>query len=236
QAEGFGEEGFDPEAACPAPVPPSVAFALLPATLTAHVPAPGAWTVSPGNHTGGHSMLTQLRWSHHPIAVEDLEGPEGYGTLLAQYAHQDVPNRFEAKLKFDKPGTYHLRAYAQVRSDGLPDTDFWSPEVQVVVGPVPPTGKVVELRREAGPAVAGQGGTFGPATVQARLGDGLALTNADLVEHTFTFTGVCQRGPVTVGPGETLAALLLDVPGSCRVATDEPGGAQVATLNVAAPT
>lgn len=235
QVEGSGDDGFDPESACPAPTPPSVAFALLPAAMTAYVPAASAWTVSSGNHTGGHSMLTQLRWSHHPIAAEELEGPDGYGTLLAQFSHQDVPGRFEAKLKFETPGTYYLRAYAQVRGDGLPDTDFWSPEVRLVVAPVASTGTTVELRREAGPAVAGQAGAFGPATSHAKLGDGLALVNADVVEHTFTFTGACKWQPATIGPNQRLAGLLLDVPGSCRVTTDDPAGAQTATLNVVAP-
>jgi plastocyanin len=234
--EGADAKGFDPESACPAPLPPSVALTTLPAGMKAYFPALGAWTVSTGNYTMGHSMLTQMRWSRHPMAAEQLTKPDDYGTLLAQYAHQDVPAKFDAKLKFETPGTYYLRAYAQVRGDGLADTDYWSPEVTLVVGPVNATGKQTEVSHDLGPFAAGQGGKLSPTTLSAALGDAIVLVNKDVMDHTFTFSGVCKHDPlkVAMNSGRSEAIPML-VPGSCVVKSDDAAGPQQLTVNVAEP-
>ncbi|MFO1534793.1 MAG: hypothetical protein ABR586_03945 [Thermoplasmatota archaeon] len=235
QVEGSDADGFDPESACAPPLPPSVALVNLPAGMTAYFPAVASWTVLPGNYTGGHSMLTQVRWSTHAMEVEKLTRPDDYGKVVQQYAHQAVPGTFDAKLKFETPGTYYLRAYAQVRGDGLPDTDYWSPEVKLVVSPVNATGKATEVVHQLGPAVAGQGGTLTPSSVQAALGDAVILVNEDLQGHTFTFSGVCKHDPVTVASDGRSEPIVMLVPGSCKATTDDPAGSQQLTVNVAEP-
>jgi hypothetical protein len=234
--EGSGKKGFDPESACPAPIPPSVAFAKVPTAMTAYFPALGTWTVATGNYTQGHSMLTQLRMSAKPIVADQLKKPDDYGSVLAQFAHQDVPGKFDAKLKFEKAGTYYLRAYAQVRGEGLPDTDFWSPEVQVVVAPVNATGKSTEVVRAAGPALAGQTGKLAPNAVSAVLGDAIVLVNDDVVPHTFTFSGTCKHDPIAVeAQGGHSGQIMLLVPGTCKATTDDQAGPQTVAINVAEP-
>ncbi|MEA3143529.1 MAG: hypothetical protein QOG31_853 [Thermoplasmata archaeon] len=234
QVEGSGKAGFDPESACPAPLPPSVAFAAMPASMTAYFPAIAAWQVSSGNYTSGHSMLTQIRWSHHTIALDQLHKPDDYGTLAAQYAHQDLPGRFDAKLKFETPGAYFVRAYAQVRGDGLADTDYWSPEVQLTVSPVGATGKVTQVDHGVGPV--GAVGKLTATQASFALGDALVLGNQDAVPHTFSFSGVCKHDPVTVpAQGGKSDPIVMVVPGSCKVATDDTGGPQTLTVNVAEP-
>jgi plastocyanin len=235
--EGSGKKGFDPESACPAPIPPSVSFSRLPAGMTAYFPAVATWAVSPGNYTSGHSMLTQLMWSGHPMATDKLQGPATFSANapLAMYAHQDVPAKFDGKIKFEKPGTYYLRAYAQVRGDGLPDTDYWSPEIKLTVNAVNASGKSTEVTHEQGPGLGGQVGKFGPTTVSAALGDAIVLVNKDVVEHKFTFSGVCKNDDVTVGAGAKSDPILMVVPGSCTIKTDDAAGAQQSNINVAEP-
>lgn len=240
QVPGSDEDGFDPESACPAPAPPSVVFAEAPTALQAYFPGRVSWAVSAGNYSSGHSMLTQVMWSRQPVAAEQLQGPATYSTNppLAMYAHQDVPGRFDGKVKFEAPGTYYLRAYAQVRGDGLDDGDYWSPEVKLVVAPVAATGKATDVTRAAGPAVAGQAGALSPAAVSASLGDAIVLVNQDLVEHVFSFSGACRHADVRLaaaaGGDVRSDPIVMAVPGSCVVQTDDPQP-QRATVSVAAP-
>lgn len=238
---GSGKKGFDPESACPAPMPPSVAFTKLPASMTVYYPATAGWSVSPGNYTMGHSMLTQIRWSHHPIAVAQLTKPDDYGTMVAQFAHQDLPQVFSGKLSFTVAGTYYLRAYAQVRGEGLPDTDFWSPEVQLVVAPITANGTAITLTHDVGTGVGGTVGKFGPTQVSAKLGDTLVIVNKDVQALKVTFTGACKIADISV-PAATAGGangqsdpILMNVPGSCNVVSNDPAGQQQASVSVAQP-
>jgi plastocyanin len=239
QVEGSDAEGFDPESACPPPAPPTVTLEA-PATMTVHFPAVFGWTVSSGNYSAGHSMSTQLRWSHHTIAADGLAGPESYANPLEEYEHQDIAKAssggtaFDAKVVFRTPGKYFVRAYAQVRGDGLQDTDFWSEERVVEVGPVAATGKTVTVVHGVGDFQ----GKLEPASVSLQLGDAFAIQNDDLTEHTFTFenapTGF-KHDPIVVAAGATSPPVLLDTPGGYTLRTDDLQP-QVLSVSVAAPT
>lgn len=236
--DGSGKKGFDPESACPAPIPPSVAFTTLPASMTAYFPATLTWSISPGNYTSGHSMLNQLMWSHHPVNGT-LGAPTTFttNTPLQTYAHQDVPQTFTAKVKFETPGTYYLRVYAQVRGDNLADGDYWTPEVKMVVNPVNATGVTDLLSHAAGPNLSGATGAFTAAKAKVALGDALLLENKDVMDHTFSFKNVCSKlAAVPVKAGATSAPILMAIPGTCTVVTDDTGSTQSLAINVSEPT
>ncbi|HUR61441.1 MAG TPA: hypothetical protein VM286_03640 [Candidatus Thermoplasmatota archaeon] len=233
---GSDAKGFDPETACPAPTPPSVLFSKLPASMTAYFPAVFTWTVSPGNYTSGHSMLTQLMWSKNPSsATPQAPATFSTNTPLQTYAHQELPGKFDGKVKFETPGTYYLRAYAQVRGDDLPDGDYWTPEVKVVVSEVNATGVKDVLTHAAGPYVPGASGLFTAEKATVALGDGLVLSNKDFVAHTFSFSGACKHADVEVADGEDSPPITMTVPGSCTVKTDDSAGAQSVAISVTAP-
>jgi hypothetical protein len=238
QVEGSGKKGFDPESACPAPIPPSVAFTSLPAGMTAYYPATIAWAISTGNYTAGHSMLNELLWSHHPVADDQLQAPETYSTNkpLAMFAHQDVPAPFGGKVEFDTPGTYYLRVYAQVRGNGLPDTDFWTPEVKMVVNPVNATGKSVTVTHPPGVPAAGMVGTVDMTDVRLKLGDALVFKNDDVAPHDLTCSGPVNFDKTTVSPNSASAPIVFVVPGSYRCVTDDKPNGQTINVGVSQPT
>lgn len=233
---GSGAKDFNKESACPALVKPHVDF-TPPAGAVAYHPVKFTWTVSAGNYTGGHTMLTSIRMSHHPIGLANLTKPDDYGIELAKVAHQDLPAIGAGSYNgFTAPATVYLRAYATIRSNELPDADYWSPEYAFTIAPVAPTGNVTLVTHPAGPAVGGQGGTLDKTTVKLALGDAISFKNLDAIPHTFTFaTGPVKLDAVTVAADGTSPNLVLTVPGTYSVHTDDKPTEQTLTLNVELP-
>ena len=238
--DGSDQAGFKPESACPPPPPPTVALEA-PTAMVAHFPQTFSWTVTSGNYSMGHSMSTQLRWSHHTIAEDGLTGPTVYANAIKEFTHQDVAkasqggSAFEAKVMFPTPGTYFVRAYAQVRGEGLADTDYWSPETVVEVAPVAATGKTVTVVHTVGDFQ----GKLEPASITLQLGDAFAIKNDDVKEHTFTFknapTGY-KHDPIVVAAGATSSPVMPTLPGGYTLETDDLVQKQVLSVSVAAPT
>jgi hypothetical protein len=243
---GSSAKGFDPETACPAPIPPSVHLTKLPATISAYVPTPVAWEVRLGNYTsgGGHTMLTQLMWSHHPISDDKLKEPATYGTNapLVMYAHQELDppaTPFTGKVTLPLtgmtlPGSYYVRAYALVRANGLTDTDFWSPETKITIAPANATGVVKTVT--IGQGVLGAVGKLDTPTLSIQLGDAVKIHNGDVLDHTFKMDHCGQPAQdIVVAAGKDSTPTVYTVPGSCVYKSDNPDGAQTLTLNVQQP-
>jgi len=217
-ATGHHDHGFDPATACPDP-----------ATVTlegVYASAAFSWTVDPGAKGSGHAMRTSVHASTSPVSDRDLAAdPAAAGTQLALREHQDVPATFRGNLTFQQPGTYYVRAYAEV--DGKP---VWSNATVVNVTAVMATGTEVVVTK----AVGGPLGDFTPATVTLELGDALVLRNDDVLEHTFTIQGP-NNGSVTVARMASSDPIVFDVPGTYSVTTDDVQQPKTVQVTVKAP-
>jgi len=176
---------------CAPPTPPSIRLGATSYTVAVYHSIPITWTITPGNHTGGHAMIATAKLSHHSVPTSELGGPGTYGVkdLGGGEVHQNLPQSFNyttpaGAFTQDLVGTRYLRVYAQIRADDLPLGDYWSDEVVVNVTPIQPTGKTWTLVHGKGDS---QGGMT-PNTVSAKLGDGISFQNDDVVDHKFTET------------------------------------------------
>lgn len=186
-----GGHGSDANALCP--VAPSVSLTGLPASLQAFKTAAFSWTLDNGSVANAHSMLTSIRYSTSSVADRDLTAVSKYPTELIKREHQDIPITYNGNLSFAKAGKVYLRAYAQIQG-----ADYWSPEVELTVTPVPVTGTVVDIVQGMGDSLAPPT----PADVSIMLGDAVRLVNEDLRDHTCAF----DSGPA-VTPEMSAAAL-----------------------------
>ncbi len=230
---GSDAKGFDPESACPKPVPPSVVFKTIPAAMTAYFPAKVEWTVLPGTYAEGHSMLTVVAASHHPITSATPTLAD-YAFQYGKKEHQEVPQTFSTTLTFTEEGARYMRLFANVRGAGLAETPYYSDEVKMTILPVPATGKTVVATQALGDQVGG----FKADSTNLQLGDAVVLHNADARGHVFTFAevpaGFHKPDPMTVAMGGDSPSVLLNIPGSYRITVDDAVVQQV-TLSVAAP-
>lgn len=211
---------------------PSVALGDLPAAITVYRAVTLTWSIDPGDYTQeAHSMRNSLHVSPTPVADAELAGPASYGTEIAKKEHQNLPALGAVEHRFTAPGTYYLRAYAQVRSAGVNDTDYWSPEAMVTVADIEPTGNNTTVTHPVGNAA----GKLEPATVDIGLGDGVILKNDDVTDHVFTPQQGCLQftAAVTVAKQSSSAPLVFKAPGTCRFATDDLQP-QTLTVNVSA--
>jgi plastocyanin len=171
-----GGHGADATSLCP--VAPSVSLTGLPAALQAFKTAPFSWTLDNGSVPHAHSMLTSIRYSASSVADRDLTNLAKYPNELIKREHQDIPISYNGNLSFAKAGKVYLRAYAQIAG-----ADYWSPEVELTVTPVPVTGTIVDVVQGMGDSLSPPA----PAEVGIILGDAVRLVNEDLRDHTCTF-------------------------------------------------
>jgi hypothetical protein len=205
-----------PQALCPK-APPSVTL-QAPATVRVFSQASFSWNVSAGDYTGGHSMLTTLRWSPTPVSNASLQGPDSYGTEFAKKEHQNLPVSLDGERRFTEPGTYYVRAYATILADGYDSRDHWSAEATVVVTDVEPTGNNTVVTHGAGNFVGG----LTPNPVDLKLGDGIVLKNDDVVSHTFTPENCPQfTEAIPVASRTSSDPLVFKAPGTCTFKTDD---------------
>lgn len=211
---------------------PSVALGDVPATIPVYRAVTLTWAIDPGDYTQeAHSMRNSLHLSPTPVPDAELAGPATYGAEIAKKEHQNLPSGGAVDHTFTAPGTYYLRAYAQVRSAGVNDTDYWSAEAVVTVADVEPTGNNTTVTHPIGNAA----GTLAPATVDIGLGDGIILKNDDLTDHVFTPQQGCVQftAAIAVPKQSSSAPLVFKAPGTCRFATDDVQS-QTLTVNVSA--
>lgn len=195
------------------PVAPSVSLEGIPASLQAFKTAAFRWTLDNGSIPNAHSMLTSIRYSSSSVPDRELTNLAKYPTEIIKREHQDIPISYEGNLSFAKTGKVFLRAYAQIAG-----ADYWSPEVQINVTPVPSTGVVVDITHGPGDFTSPPT----PAEVNAILGDSIRLVNEDFIEHTCSFTS----GPAAVNALEAPAQgasqpVMLAVPGTYEFTCDE---------------
>jgi plastocyanin len=204
-------EGFDPATGCP--VKPSVTLSGVPASLQAFEPGAFSWTLDNGSMGHAHSMLTSIRYGEASVPDADLTAVTKYPAELIKREHQDLPITYNGNMTFTKVGTVYLRAYMEVAGQ-----DYWSPEIVLEVTPVAPTGTVVDFTQGMGDFAS----PVAPTEQVVVLGDAIRLVNADLREHTCTWTS----GPVQVGPlvapanGES-EAIVMEVPGTYEFECDD---------------
>jgi len=209
-----------PQDACPKappPKPPSIAF-QPPQELRIYRPFSFAWSLDAGNHTGGHSMDSQVRLSTVSVADGALAGPESYGMEIAKKEHQNLPVSLSQEYTFKVPGMYYVRVYATILADGLESRDYWTPEHMLMVADVAPSGNNTTVTH----AVGNVAGKVAPDTLDLRLGDGIILKNDDLVDHVFTPQS-CEehKDPVTVAKTSSSPVILFKAPGTCVFKTDD---------------
>lgn len=179
-----------PAATSQCPVAPTVHLGAASYTVGVYHSIPITWTVLNGTHPGGHTMLTTVRLSHHPMAVSDLTGPDSYGIEELpgiRMEHQPLPKSFNlttaaGTFTSSLVGIRYLRAYATILADDLPSQDYWSEEVTINITPVQPTGVTHTLKHGQG---ASQGG-FSTLSPSAKLGDAITFENDDVIQHTFS--------------------------------------------------
>src|SRR5688572_5129166 len=229
--DGNGTEGEDTEPVDPCFVAPSVQVTGLAATLGAYATDTFQWTVHNGSVASGHSMLGSLRYSTEPADPATLAGADSWGTELVKKEHNNLPATFDGTIRFDVPGVYYVRVYAQVRGEGFSDHDYWSGEFQLNVTPVQATGRTVTVTHGPGNFL----GELDQVELDLALGDGLILSNQDVTAHTFTFGPGCPRSEdLSVEDGAESEPLLFTEPGQCQVSTDDVQP-QTLTVHVAAP-
>jgi hypothetical protein len=221
-----GGNGTESIAGQVCPVPPSVTLEGVPATIEAFKSAPYRWSLHKGSLEHAHSMLTSIRWSDRTVPDRDLTNLNKYPNELIKREHQDLPISYEGNLTFAKVGKVYLRAYAQIQG-----ADHWSPEVELTVLPVPPTGTVHDVTH-------GPGDFLSPPTpseVAAVLGDAVRLVNEDpLAARTCSFSsGPAAVNPLSAPAGGASEPVVLVVPGVYQFTCDEVGGAQSFSVNVA---
>ncbi len=220
-ATGHGKTGFDPESACPQPIPPSITILGLPATVKAFYPVKASWALSSGSWAGGHSMLNELRINNAPVSEAGLTEDNfalKYPTQLLKFEHQELPSNFSGTFSIDTAGMYHARVFGQIKGTDLDNKEYWTSEVMIMVEAPTATGNTTTLTVPQGfPA---QKTTSLSASVQ--LGDGIIIDNKGSVPITAKFSenSCAGHAEVTVGsPGmpATSASIPLLVPGSCKV-------------------
>ncbi len=211
-------ETFDLSVQCPVTeeVPPaSAAVVDLPATTTTFRPLNFGWVLDTPEDEA-HAMLTEVRVSSTSADTQDLAGPETFGTTVTKKEHQNFESgkRYDAEWTPNEPGTFYLRAYAEVFG-----SDIWSPEVAIEVNPVEPTGTTITITiTEGGPLLAGAD----PSEVEATLGDAIVFQNDDLFAHSFTWT-TAPMGlqDFAVAAGASSDPFILLVPGSYQYTSDD---------------
>jgi hypothetical protein len=229
---GVADGGTGQPPICRPLTPPSVAVGDVPASIRVYRAVTLTWSIDPGDHTQeAHSMRTSLHVSPAPVPDADLAGPDSYGAELAKKEHQNLPAAGAVNHAFTVAGTYYLRAYAQVRSAGVNDTDYWSPEVTITVADIEPTGNNTVVTHPVGNAA----GKLEPATVDLGLGDGIVLKNDDLNDHVFTPQQGCVQftAAITVPSQSSSEPLVFKAPGTCRFTTGDVQP-QTLTVNVSA--
>jgi hypothetical protein len=223
---GSDAPGFDPETACPKPVPPAVHLGAASYTVAIYRSLAFAWQVDAGNYTGGHTMLTSIRLSHHHVDVAsgtNGTAPEAYGRELVRLEHQNLPYAFNATTPagtFTFTGNYYLRAYATVHGDGLPEGNYWSDEVPINVTDVQPTGTTVTVTHKVGDFQGGLDFT----TANVRIGDNLVFRNDDVRDHTFHLESAPKNATFDDAAVASMAAsgpLFIKVPGTYVWKTDD---------------
>jgi hypothetical protein len=208
-----------PEAACPPMRAPTVNVTQAPASVRIFAAASFAWVVDPGDHKrDAHSMLTSLRVATASAQDAALAGPDSFGTEVAKREHQNLPTTATASHTFTVPGTYFVRAYAEVQAHGMDAKDYWSPEVTVVVEDVLPTGNNTVVTHGVGNVA----GKLTPDNVTLGLGDGIVLKNDDLTDHVFTPQACAQSiAAVTVPRQSSSQPIVFKAPGTCTFKTDD---------------
>ncbi len=212
-------ESFDPASECPAPaeepLPATVRIEGLPGASLAYSPVSFRWVLQT-DEANAHAMLTEVRANRVSIADDLLEGPETFGVSLAKKEHQNFEDGtgYDGEWRPTEPGTYFLRAYAEVFGRHV-----WSAEHAVVVDPVEATGNTVTVTISAGgPLLA----ATEPTDAEAVLGDALVFQNDDLADHTFAWTaGPVDLPAFTVAGGAATEPLLLLVPGTYTYESDD---------------
>ncbi len=208
---GHHDAGFDANASCPEP--PSVRLLGIPASLGAYKSTSFSWELDNGSLVGAHSMLTSIRYRTSAANASSLAGPETFGQELLKKEHNNLPVTFLGNLTFTVPGTFYLRAYAEVNYK-----DYWSAETRLNVTPVTASGAVHQFVHSPGDFL----GETTPAEKDILLGDTVTFKNDDVKDHVFTFlSGPATVPAVTVPAQMTSAEILLTVPGVYELETDD---------------
>lgn len=218
----------NPASLCPR-LAPSVNL-TAPASAVVFRPLTLSWSVDAGDYTGGHSMLTMVRASTTSQPASTLQGPQSYGIEVARGEHQDLPARLSSEHTFRTPGTYYVRAYAEIQATGFATQDHWTEEQVIVVADVAATGNNTVVTHPLGDLA----GKLDPAQVNLALGDGIVFQNDDVKERVFTPQTCAQPfEAVAVAAGAASEPLVFKVPGTCTFTTDDLQP-QTLTVNVGA--
>lgn len=232
----------------PACINPDVSGACVPVHAELNLPSQASvfrtidvqWSLINGSYGSiadpAHSTLSQVRIANAPVPDNQLAGPETFGDAVPdmERTHQNLPANFQGTLRFETPGTYYVRVYMHARSTGFQggnESDLWSPEIQLEVLPVTPTGVTHVIAHAAG----GPLGTLSPASASAQLGDSVQFDNQDLIEHEFVFTEApagFTATSVVVAAQSTSEAFMLAFPGAYRIRVDDVVKAQGADISV----